>query len=270
MIKKIKNKKIGLVLGSGGSKGLAHIGVIKALKKKNINIDYIAGSSIGALISAYFAMNNDINKLEKIFLQHDWKTGLSIIDPSFNGGLVKGEKLEKLVKEIIGDFKFNETKIPLAITATDLITGNGIVFKDGDIIKAVRASMSVPIIFQPIEYKNKLLADGGLSNPLPVDVIKSMGANFVIAVNLDNQFFDSNDLNLKKKSLPKISIRSLNILRHHLSQYNFKKADIAIEPNVGEIGLVGWNKFIDNKQAKEIIKIGENVTNAILKKYDKN
>ena len=194
MIKKIKNKKIGLVLGSGGSKGLAHIGVIKALKNNNINIDYIVGSSIGALVAADFALFNDIYKLEEIFLNHNWKTGLSIIDPSFNGGLVKGIKLEKLIKEIIGNFNFSKTKIPLAIATTDLIAGNSVIFKKGNILKAVRASMAVPIIFQPIEYKDKLLADGGLSNPLPVDVVKSMGANFVIAVNLDNQFFNSNDL----------------------------------------------------------------------------
>ena len=266
MIRK-KRLKIGLALGSGGVKGLSHIGVIKALKANNIPINYIAGSSIGALVGAFYAANQDIDKLEKIALEATWRTGLSIVDPTFNGGLVKGKRLESLIKTwISNDLNFNDLKIPLVVIATDLSTGKEVDIKHGNIIKAIRASLSVPIIFQPLNYKNKLLADGGLSNPLPDDAARAMGADIVIAVNLDNASFNNglkNDLD-KNINLTKVPIRALNILRYHLAQNSLKTADILIEPKVGEIGLVGWSKFFDNKEVKKTIRSGEKAAIEIL------
>ncbi|MEA2089028.1 MAG: patatin-like phospholipase family protein [Patescibacteria group bacterium] len=269
---KFKRPKIGLALGSGGVKGLTHIGVIKALKDNNIPIDYIAGSSIGALVGAFYAANQNINKLEAIALEATWRTGLSIVDPTFNGGLVKGKRLENLIKTwIASDLNFNNLKIPLVIVATDLTTGKEIDIKQGNIIKAIRASLSVPVVFQPLKYKNKLLADGGLSNPLPDDVARAMGADIVIAVNLDNTSFNNglkNDLD-KNINLTKVPIRALNILRYHLAQNSLKTADILIEPKVGEIGLVGWSKFFDNKEVKKTIRAGEKATLKILPQIKK-
>ncbi|MCK5027412.1 MAG: patatin-like phospholipase family protein, partial [Candidatus Pacebacteria bacterium] len=215
-----KQPKIGLALGSGGVKGLSHIGVIKALKANNIPIDHIAGSSIGALVGAFYAIGQDIDKLEEIALEATWKMGLSIFDPSLNGGFVKGNRLEKLIETwITNNPTFDDLNIPLTIIATDLLTGKEVDIKQGNIIKAVRASLSVPVVFQPIEYKNKLLADGGLSNPVPDSVVRAMGADIVIAVNLDNVYFDNGldrDMN-KNINLAKVPIRALNILRYHLA-----------------------------------------------------
>lgn len=271
-MKNKKNLKIGLALGSGGAKGLLHIGVIKVLRDNNIPIDYIAGSSIGALVGAFYAIDKDINKLEKIALEATWKTGLSIIDPTLNGGLVKGERLENLIRTWIAeDLDFSDLKIPLAVVATDLITGEEINIKQGNIVKAVRASLSVPIVFQPIKYKNKLLADGGLSNPLPGDVVRAMGADLVITVNLDNTYFkDDLDYALNENiNLTKVPIRALSILRYHLAKNSLKTADILIEPDIGEIGLVGWSKFFDSKEVKKIIRIGEKETIKALPKIKK-
>lgn len=267
-----KQPKIGLALGSGGAKGLAHIGVIKILEKNNIPIDFIAGSSMGALIGAFYAINQDINKLEGIALETTWRTGLSIFDPTLKGGFVKGKRLENLIKTwIASDLNFADLKIPLTVVATDLCTGKEIDIKQGNIIKAVRASLSVPIVFQPIEYKDKLLADGGLSNPLPDDVARAMGADLVIAVNLDNAYF-SNGLNSdsnKNINLTKVPIRALNILRYHLAQNSLKTADVIIEPMVGEIGLVGWSKFFDNKEVKKNIRAGEKAALEVLPRIKK-
>ncbi len=258
-------KKIGLALGSGGVKGLAHIGVIKVLVENNIPIDYLAGSSAGALIGASFAASKDIDKIEKIVLNTNWKRAMVLVDPAFkSGGLIGGKKLEKLIKEWLGEIDFIKLKIPLAIIATDLITGREVNIIQGDIIKAILASSSVPPLFKPIEYQGYWLSDGGLSNPVPVNAVKKMGSEIVIGVNLDAGKFNENGDDFKHTSLSKISIRALNILRHNLAKNSFQSADIIIEPNVPEIGLIGWNQFFNAEQVKKIIKAGQEAANFVL------
>lgn len=254
-------KKIGLALGSGGVKGLSHIGVIKILAGNNIPIDYIAGSSVGALIGAGYAAYQNIEKIKNIALTHNWKTAFNLFDPTLRGGLIKGKKVGRLIKEWLDEIDFSDLKIPLTVITTDLATGEEIDISKGSLTSAIRASMAVPPVFKPIEYNGHLLSDGGLSNPLPSDIVKQMGADIVIAVNLDsgkfNQNGHSNFLNKKHKSLAKISVRALNIIRYHLAKTSVQTADINIDPAVEEIGLVGWNKFFDNRQVSEIIKAGE-------------
>ena len=251
-----KKLKIGLALGSGSAKGLAHIGVIKALVENNIPIDFIAGSSIGALVGAYYAIYKDVDKMEKIALSTNWRTALSLFDPSLSGGFVKGSKVENLIKNWFNGYNFDDLKIPLTTVATDLISGQEVDINNGDIIKAVRASISIPFIFKPIKYNGYLLADGGLSNPLPDNIARKMGADIVISVNLDNKFFD-NKLNEDNLSISKTGARALNIIRYHFAQHSSKSGDIIIEPKVEEVGLVSWNKFFNNHESKEIIKMGE-------------
>lgn len=251
---KNKKLKVGLALGSGGVKGLAHIGVLKVLERNKIPIDFIAGASIGALIGAHYCAYTNAKIMEKIALTHNWQTAFSLFDPTWGGGLLKGKKVEKLIKQWLADNTFKSLKIPLAIATTDLKTGKEIDLASGDLIKAIRASLSVPPIFQPVAYGRHLLADGGLSNPLPDNIVKALGADLVITVNLDGGNFNAaNNLN----SLSNISIRALNILRRNLSKKNLKATDILIEPTVAEIGLVGWNKFFDNRQVSHLINAGE-------------
>ncbi|MCK5320745.1 patatin-like phospholipase family protein [Candidatus Parcubacteria bacterium] len=254
-----KKLKIGLALGSGGAKGLAHIGVIKVLEKNNIPIDYIAGTSIGALVGAYYAIYKDVGKLEKVALSTNWRTALSLLDPSLSGGFVKGVKVEDLIKGWFNGYSFDDLKIALTTVATDLISGQEVDISSGDITKAVRASLSVPLIFQPIKHNDYLLADGGLSNPLPDDIARQMGADIVIAVNLDNKNFD-NSLSKNNFPISKTGVRALNIIRYHFAQNCLKSGDIVIEPKVGEVGLAGWNKFFNGQGSKEIINAGEEAT----------
>ena len=262
-MKQRKRPKIGLALGSGGAKGLAHIGVIKVLVENNIPIDYIAGTSIGALVGAHYAIYKDVDKLEEVALSSNWSTALSLLDPTWKGGIVKGVKVEDLMKSWFNGANFNDLKIPLTVVATDLISGEEVDISSGNIIKATRASMSVPLIFQPVDLDGYLLADGGLCNPLPDDVAREMGADIVIAVNLDNKFFDSS-LDKNKLSISKTGVRSLNIIRHHFAKNCSRSGDVVIEPEINEIGLVGWNKFFNDKESKEIIKIGEDETIKVL------
>ncbi|MFA6254600.1 MAG: patatin-like phospholipase family protein [Patescibacteria group bacterium] len=250
-------KKIGLALGSGGVRGLAHIGVIKELKKNNIPIDFIAGASAGALVGAFYAAHLDVNGLEKIAMDTNWQTAFSVFDPTWHGGLLKGKKIENLIKQWLLNIDFSGLKIPLAVVATDLKSGKEIDIKEGDLIKAVRASLAVPPVFQPIEANGYLLSDGGLSNPVPAAVVRKMGADIVIAVNLDNGKFNDGNNFSKHSSLTKTSIRALNIIRHYLAKNSLQYADVVIEPKVAEVGLVGWNRIFDNNQVTAIIKEGE-------------
>jgi NTE family protein len=260
-----KNKKVGLALGGGGAKGLAHIGVLKVLTREGVKIDYIAGTSIGSLMGAYYAAHLEVEELEKKILEKsDWKMGVSMFDPTLNKGILKGKRIEALIAEWIGVKTFQELQIPLTIITTDLKTGAMVNFSQGDIIKAIRASISVPLIFQPVRHDDMILTDGGLSNPVPDDVVAGMGADKVIAVNLDAGYFDLEGIEKRDMKIKDISLRSLNVLRYHLAKYCMQSADIIIEPELKVHGIVGWNNFFDREKAKKMIKQGEEKTEEML------
>ncbi len=184
--------KVGLALGSGASRGLAHIGVIEAIEKAGIKVDYIAGSSMGALIGAAYA-SGELEKLRHHALSMDWRQFTAYLDFNFpQQGLLEGEKLVQLIEFLVSSRTFEELNIPLGVTATDLTTGKEIDLEKGDLIHAIRASISLPGIFNPFEIDGNYLVDGGLVNPVPVDLVRSMGADFIIAVDLNNDIITRN------------------------------------------------------------------------------
>ncbi len=250
---KKKKFKIGLAFGSGGARGLAHIGVIKVLEENNIPISFIAGSSIGALVGGLYAALVDIKKIEGLAKSNSWRQILSLVwDPAVGSGLISGKKIEIFIRKQIGNIKFSDLRIPFTAMATNFETGEPIVLKSGDVASAIRASISVPIIFKPVEFNGKILVDGGLSEPVPVNAVKAMGANFIIAVNLDNCYKDKN----KKLRIFEAASNSLAILRHHLAKEKVKEADIVIEPRIFSSALIGWRDFMESKK---IIAEGEKV-----------
>ncbi len=260
----MKRPKIGLALGSGGAKGLAHIGVIKILEKNGIPIDFVAGSSIGAMIGGFFAENGNIKKVEKIARGANWRLAFSLLDPAIIQGLLGGDKVKNFIEENIDKVPFKKLKIPLAVVATDLKNGKTVVMRDGEVASAIRASISFPLVFKPVKRKGKLLADGGLSSPVPVDVVRGMGADIVIAVNLDaNYFANGNHRKDSDFGFYKIANRSINLLRHHLAEQNIKSADIVVDPRLGR---TSWSKFVDGK---EIIAVGERATKKVLPQIKK-
>lgn len=242
---------IGLALGSGGARGLAHIGVIKALRKNNIPIDYIAGTSIGAIIGGMYALTEDIDEIEKIAKGLDLKKIASLIDPNFTGGLMKGDKIKTFLETYFGKAQFKNTRIPFAAVATDYRTGQPVIIREGNMCDAIRASMSIPLAFKPVKVGKKLLVDGGLSIPVPVSVVKAMGADKTIAVNLD-AYYEST---AKKLTYYSLGLESLGILRHHLAAAEAKTADILIQPD-----LKGTLWF-DFQTAQKFIKKGEKAVN---------
>ena len=252
---KTKRLKIGLALGSGGAKGLAHIGIIKVLEENNIPIDFIAGSSIGALIGGFYSATKDIGWIEEIALNTNWRQLLSLIDPSLQRGLIGGEKIKKFVEQYIGKINFQDLKIPFSAIATDLKTGEVISINQGEVASAIRASISIPLIFKPVKREGRLLADGGLSLPVPAKIARKMGAKIVIAVNLDADYFANGGSNKNNFGFYKIANNAINLLRYHLAAWNIRDADVIVEPELGlGMGIVYWNKFLDGQS---VISAGE-------------
>lgn len=253
-----KEPTIGLALGSGGAKGLAHIGVIKVLEENNIPIDFIAGTSIGALVGGLYAAARDIKKVEELAIDTNWRELLSLVDPSLRLGLLGGGKIKKFIEEQIGEKAFSELQIPFACVATDMRKGEVVVLKEGEVPLAIRASISLPFVLKPILHGERVLADGGLSMPVPVPVAKTMGAELIIAVNLDAAYFSEER---EKIGLYQMSQDVLRLLRFHLSNENIKNADLVITPKVGN---VGWNKFLTSEKTREVIKAGEEAAREVI------
>jgi NTE family protein len=260
MFFKAKRPKIGLALGSGGPRGLAHIGIIKVLEQHNIPIDYIAGSSIGAVVGGFYAAKKNIAEIEQMAVNTKWKQYFSMFfDPSFGQGLIKGDKIAKFMDDYLENVNFHNLKIPFKAVATNVKDGETVIIDKGRAVDAIRVSLSIPLLFKPINIDNQLLVDGGLSMPVPVDVVRKMGADVVIAVNLNTDCLNYSEED--KIGFYKIANNSVVILEYHLARENCKTANIVIEPKVG---CITWKKFLTGKAGEEGIAIGEQAAQAAL------
>ncbi len=179
-----RKPKIGLALGSGAARGWAHIGVLRALASLGVQPDLIAGCSIGALVGAAYAAG-ELDSLES------WVRGftplqvMGLLDPAFSGGLFRGDKVFGVAEERVGELTFAELKLPFACVATELESGREHWLLEGELMSAVRASCSIPGMFVPVRHHERWLIDGAVVNPVPVSLARAMGADLVIAVNLN-------------------------------------------------------------------------------------
>jgi NTE family protein len=180
-----KKQKIGLALGSGSARGWAHIGVIEALTAAGVEIDCVAGTSIGAVVGAVFASGN-LDNLKEVILQFDWKQILGFLDVVFpRSGLIDGKKVADFLRHHMQETAIEDLATAFRAVSTNLADGQEVVISKGDLIEAVRASISLPGIFTPVKKDGMVLIDGGLVNPVPVSVVRAMGADYVIAVDLN-------------------------------------------------------------------------------------
>ncbi len=263
--------KIGLALGGGGARGAAYIGVLRVLEKENIPIDYLVGSSAGALIAALYSGGISPDELEKHVLsgaiRKVYKTDLSlirglltqiskifktIIGKPYYAGLYNDHKLHYFVDRLISmaDGKIDLT-IPLNIIAVDLVTGLPVVIKSGDIGLAVQASTAIPTLRQPIPIDDQLLVDGGVLKNIPIDEAKKMGADIVIAVDVDSTLEISE---LKDfRSFESVIVRVINLGLKAQSEYVLDKADIVISPKLAGVRILD----LDSNSLSKAIKIGE-------------
>jgi NTE family protein len=181
----MNRKKIGIALGGGSARGFAHIGVLEILDKENIPVDMIAGTSAGAIVGALYAQGMSAARIKEIVLEMDWLRRMQLVDISLpKTGFLAGKKITELLKSLIGDVEFSDLKMPFACTATDIMTGEEIIINKGPVLEAVRASISVPIIFSALKYNGRFLVDGGLVDQVPVDVVKDMEPDITIGVNV--------------------------------------------------------------------------------------
>ena len=220
--------KIGVVLGSGGLRGLAHIGVLKVLERENIPIDYIAGCSIGSLIGALYCSGQTpetILRLAKHLKPRHWMDFMIS-----KMGIVSGEKVLEIIHLLTKGKNFSDLNIPLAVVATDIKQGKEVIFTEGNVAIAVRASTSVPGFFVPFSHENMLLVDGAVLNPTPIDVVRNMGADIVIAVDLAHAEMICNITNIFD-----VIIQSIDIMERELFKYRQHNWDILIRPDIAHI-----------------------------------
>ena len=259
-------KKIGLALGCGGIKGLAHVGAIKSLMRHNIPIDYIAGTSIGAWVGAHYALYRDIEQLEIYTVGKKKEKLHSMFELTLNGGFIKGFRVQQLFEQWLGDADFQDTQIPLNVIATELVNGKEIVLSAGKIAPALRASMGVPSIFAPFHYNDMILVDGGLCNPVPADVVRKMGADIVISINLDNCRVAGLFTKDQISSISAVSSRSLDLIRHYLAVHSVKTSDVVIEPENSDEELCAWKNYFTHDIGHQHVQLGEAATDKAIPK----
>lgn len=254
---KLGKRKVGLALGGGAARGLAHIGVLCVLEKEGIPIDMIAGTSMGAAVGALYAQSKSANFIKELALERCQKKLVPLVDPSLpKTGFIKGKKIKDLLASFIGsDTKFSDLKLPFACVATDVNTGEEVIIDRGSVPEAIRASISIPAIFTLVKWGKRYLVDGGLVNPVPVSVVKRMGADFVIAVNVIPDVVDrihpQEKGGAKEPNIINIIIQSIHIGTYSLVRSSLEEADIVIEPEVAHIGAG------DFQHAPECILQGE-------------
>jgi NTE family protein len=234
--------------------------VLEVLQKEGIPIDLIAGTSIGGMVGAFYARGQDCRPMREMALSINVVKILSLADLALpKSGLLGGKAVIKMLKKMMGeDVKFEELPIPLALVATDIITGEEVVIDRGSVLEGVRASISIPGIFTLAKWRGRYLVDGGLVNPVPVSVLKKMGADFIIAVNVMpdmsariDHFKKQGNKEWKEPSILNVILQSLYIGTYIIAHSSTRGADITISPDTTIINPGDFHR------ARECIKQGE-------------
>jgi len=221
--------KIALALGGGAARGFAHVGVIKALEAQGIVPDIIVGTSAGSVVAALYAGGANGFELQKLALSME---DGSVSDWALpDRGFIRGEALQNFVNKALANRPMNALPRKLAVVATELQTGEMTVLRSGDVGLAVRASSSVPGVFQPVRIGGREFVDGGLVSPVPAKVARDMGADLVIAVDIS-----SKPKNAKVSSMIDVLLQTFTIMSTTVAQYELGQADVVIRPDVGSIG----------------------------------
>ena len=240
---------LGLALGSGGARGFAHIGVLKALDAHGIKVDLLAGSSMGSLVGAVYANGIDPAMMGKLAVHLKRKHFIDLTVPGL--GFVAGEKIKQLIHLLTHGKQIEELDIPIAIVATDIETGERVVFREGPVEQAVRASISIPGIFVPERVKGRLLVDGGVIDRVPVTVLKEMGADIVIAVDVAQ-----GKTAMKIRSIFDVIVQTIDVMEREIFQNRILAADLVIRPDVGHYSSIAYSG------AEEIINLGQQAAEA--------
>lgn len=243
---------VALALGGGASKGFAHIGIIKVLKENNIPVKIVTGTSAGSIVGSMYASGMSPDRLE---LEAEILGKTDLVDLTLStSGFIKGEKLQNYINRKVGNRPMQQFPIKFAAVATDFESGKPVVFNVGNAGQAVRASASIPNVFQPVVIGNRKYVDGGLSQPVPVSAAKKLGANFIIAVDISARPAKNVNQGMFSYLDQTFNVMSQTALRQELGQ-----ANVVIKPQVLELGSVGG---FDQKQ--RAIQLGEQAARAAL------
>jgi len=284
-----ESERIGLVLGGGGARGAAHVGVLKVLEEQGIAVDFIAGTSMGAIVGALYASGYRADDIQRILEQIEWSTALSdqpdrqLLSPQRKAdaalipssleigvgrgglripqGLIQGQNLGLLLRELLRHVAdtddFDRLAIPFRAIAADLVTGEQVVLGSGDLVDAVRASMSVPGAFQPIRIGDHLLVDGGVVDNVPIDVARAMGADRLIVVDVGAGLATEEAL----ASPASVTLQVISILMDRQTRRTLElldSGDLLIRPDLGDIGSA------DFQRAAEAVPLGEAAARAVV------
>jgi NTE family protein len=245
-----RQKKLGLALGGGGARGLAHIGIIRTLEREGIRIDCVAGTSVGSLVGACYAAGFRGDRLLELGLSMRWRDLTRFVWP--HNGFVSFEPMERLLGEHFGDRSFSDTDIPYAAIAADLATGEQVTLREGKLALAVRASCSVPGIVTPIEIEGRLLSDGGAVNNLPISVARDLGAEVVLAVALGDPSASP------PQGACQIALRAIELLLYHAGD-DPATADVFLP-----IPLTGFSSLVRMSAGPRLIALGEQIAEKAL------
>ena len=271
--------KVGLILSGGGARGFAHIGVLRVLEENRIPVDYIGGASMGALVGAMYSIGYTPDEMEKLIGTLNWddlfRTGKGYDDLSFrrkedrrnipapltlqgkigdlklpnalNSGKEIGLLLDRITLPYAEVRDFDKLPIPFRAVATDMVNGQSVTLSKGSLSRALRATMSIPGIFAPVEMDGRILADGGLVNNIPTDVVKAMGADILLVVNIETQLSDRESL----ESILGVLSQTINIASSDNSRRSLQQANLIIAPELGKF------KSSDFSDYPEIIRLGQ-------------
>ncbi len=275
----VSRPRIGLALSGGGARGFAHIGTLKMLDSLNIPVDYIAGTSMGGIVGALYAVGYSGKEIEQIALNTNWEevisdtptrsrlpfltkklTGKYLFSlpmqgffPVLPSGLIKGQKVFQNLSRLIYSYQnvndFSDLPIPFKCVSVDIISGNEVVLDHGSLALALRATMSIPTIFAPVEWGDSLLVDGFVSNNLPVDVVRKMGADIVISVNVGTPKKDREHLN----SILDILEQTINLASFRKEKKAIRESNIVITPELGDYSTASFA----SEDVASIIHLGE-------------
>lgn len=246
--------KVGVALGGGGARGFAHVGVLRVLEQEKIAVDAVAGTSVGSLIGALYA---DTGRVLDAEFHAVAVTGEDLFDYKalafFSGGFVKGERLEEFLSAHLVHKSIEQFSVKFAAVAVSLSTGKDVAFQRGSVARAVHASCAIPGVFIPVEIGGVTYVDGGVTNPIPADVVRRMGADVVVAVAIPAAV---------PKAAPKNPIESalhaVTIMSGEIGRLRAREADVVIAPDVGDV------MYDDFSQKKRLIAAGEAAARAAM------
>lgn len=228
--------RIGLALGGGAARGFAHVGVIQVLEESGIRPVLVAGTSAGSLVAALYASGKTGTQLQQIAETMEEATFADWTLPIFSRGLLRGDALARYVHAQVGGRRIEDLPLPLGIVATDLNSGQGVLFQRGDTATAVRASSAVPAVFQPVRIAGREYVDGGLVSPVPVRYARQMGAELVIAVDISNV----PDANPAGDTL-QILLQTFTIMGRSINSWELRDADVVVRPALSGVASADFN-----------------------------